>query len=247
MDLLLTDGLRPFSILAGFIVLLLVAEIILMMIGTSSHVEVDSLHAEPGSGLDGHAGHLDGGVDVAAFEGADFSPHELALLDLAPAERQAATPVPPTMLQRLLRLAGIGSGPLLVSLTCLAAGVSALGYFLQLMLGGAMLPGWMALAVVLLPGLWLGGRLAGMVARLVPAYESHGISGQTFHGRRGLVVIGTARRDEPAQVRWRDSYGTTHSLMAEPLRDGESIPQGAEVLIVKTRDRQPRIVTLDHA
>jgi hypothetical protein len=32
--------------------------------------------------------------------------------------------------------------------------------------------------------------------------------------------------------------------MAEPLRDSERIPAGAKVLIVKTRDRQPRIVLL---
>ena len=39
-------------------------------------------------------------------------------------------------------------------------------------------------------------------------------------------------------------YGTTHSLMAEPLRDDDVIAAGAEVLIVKTKDRQPRIVSL---
>jgi hypothetical protein len=32
--------------------------------------------------------------------------------------------------------------------------------------------------------------------------------------------------------------------MAEPLRDGDMIAAGTEVLIVKTRERQPRIVSL---
>ena len=235
MDFLLTDGLRPFSMLAGFIVVLLVVETGLLLIGTSSNIEID---AEPGDA--GAAWE----VDTVVVQDAGLSFDEIAMLDLAPVERQAATPDRPSILRRLLRLTGIGNGPLLVTLTCLAAGVSALGYFLQLMLGAAMLPGWLALAIVLVPGLYLGGRLAAFAARLVPAHESHAISGQTYHGRRGQVVVGTARRDEPAQVRWRDSYGTTHSLMAEPLRDGEEVPAGAEVLIVKTRERLPRIVAL---
>ncbi|MGQ0567439.1 MAG: OB-fold-containig protein [Gemmobacter sp.] len=239
MDFLLSDGLRPFSILAGFIVVLLVAEILLLLMGASSAVEVDAPPVD-----------VDMPVDVAAFEGTVLTPDEMALLDVTPAQGPVPVAAKPSVLGRVLRLLGLGHGPLLVTLTGLAAGVSALGYALQLTvegITGAMLPGWVAVLVVLVPGLWFGGRLAALAGRVFPQFDSHAISGQTFHGRRGEVVIGTARRGEPAQVRWRDSYGTTHSLMAEPLRDGDSVPAGAAVLIVKTRDRKPRIVTLTDA
>ncbi len=242
MDILLTDGLRPFSMLAGFILVLLAVEIALLLIGTSSAVELDAGPGDAGAMMHDAAG---------AVEGAGLSPAEMATLDVSRADTTVPlVPARPSAMRRIMRLIGIGNGPLLVSLTGMAAGVAAVGYFGQLVLvgvTGAMLPGGVALALAVVPGLLLGGRLSALIGRLVPAFESHGISGQVYHGRRGLVVIGTARRGEPVQVRWRDTYGTTHSLMAEPLRDGDAIGEGTEVLIVKTRARQPRIVALDAA
>lgn len=238
MSLLLLDGLKPFSMLAGFIVLLLLAELALMLAGLSSAIETDAADAPA----------PDGWPDTpeAVDPGAVLSEDEIALLDLPPTTHRPPTGRPP-LISRTLRAIGYGRSPLLVWLTCLATGLSALGYALQLTVlaaSGAMFPGGLALGIVLVPGLVLGGRLAAVVARVIPSFESHAISGQTYHGRRGEVVIGTARRGEPAQVRWRDLYGTTHSLMAEPLRDIDQIEAGTEVLIVKTRDRQPRVVSL---
>lgn len=242
MHFLLVDGLKPFSVLAGFIVVLLIVEIALMMVGLSSNIEVDGA----AEGLDA-APDLDGGLHAldALPEAGALTEAELATLDLPPDLQ--VQPYRTSRAARLLRLAGIGQGPLLVSLTCIAAGISSCGYFLQLTLQaatGAMLPASLALAIALVPGLLLGGRLAAFASRLIPSFESHAISGQTYNGRRGHVVIGEARRGEPAQVRWRDMYGTTHSLMAEPLRDGDTIAANTEVLIIKTKSRQPRIISI---
>ncbi len=250
MEFLLVEGLKPFSILAGFILLLLLFEIALMLIGLSSNVEFDAPEGEsPAGSFPGGGGGFDAGPDLS-FDAPDvglLTPDEIALLDLPPL---ASTPLPrtkPALWRRLLRLTGLGRAPLLVWLASQAAGLSATGFFLQITLQnvtGAMLPGGLALAVVAVPGILLGGRITALVGRLVPSFESHGISAETYNGRRGHVVIGTAARGEPAQVRWRDMYGTTHSLMAEPLRDADSIGAGTEVLIVKTRERLPRIVSL---
>ncbi|WP_313350901.1 OB-fold-containig protein [Paracoccus sp. (in: a-proteobacteria)] len=244
MDFLLVEGLRPFSVLAGFIVVLLIVEVILVMVGLSSNIEIDGA----GDGMDAGPA-FDNGPDLmsAASEGDVLTVHELAMLELPPERLPRMTQRRPSLAGRLLRLCGIGKGPLLVSLTCIAAGISASGYFLQLVsesLTGSMFAPATAVAIALVPGLLLGGYLASVAARLVPSFESHAISGQTYNGRRGHVVIGDARRGDPAQVRWRDMYGTVHSLMAEPLRDDEVIPAGSEVLIVKTRERQPRIVSI---
>jgi len=199
MEFLLLDGLRPFSVLAGLIVVFLVMEIVLLLVGLSSDMDLGLAEGDASGAIE---------VDPIAFEGNLFSVDELAVLDLSPDE---TTPARPSALRKFLGFLGIGRGPLLVSLIALAAGVSALGFLLQLGLDSAignMLPALVALAIVLIPGLWLGGRLAGFANRLVPAFESHGISEQTYHGRRGQVVIGTAQRGEPAQVRWQDMYGT---------------------------------------
>ena len=244
MDFLLIDSLKPFSVLAGFIVVLLIVEIGLMLVGLSSNIETDSA----GDGLDA-APDADGSFnhDSAIYDAEVLTADEIARLDM-PLIRPQPYPRPAaTMGLRLVRSLGFGRSPLLVWLTSMAAGIATCGYALQLTLqamSGSMLSGSIALLAALVPGLLLGGRIAALVSRFIPSFESHGISGQTYNGRRGQVVIGVAMRGEPAQVRWRDMYGTTHSLMAEPLRDNDSIAAGTEVLIVKTRDRQPRIVSL---
>lgn len=242
MDVLLVEGLRPFSILAGFILLLLIVELALMMVGLSSSIEVEGA----GDGFDADV-DADTGLFSGVTDGGILTPDDLALIDLPQDQPRRLIAPRPSPMRRFLALCGIGKGPLLVSLTCLAAGISACGYLLQLTVqgvSGSMLAPGLAVALALVPGVLLGGRLAALVARLIPSFESHAISAQTYNGRRGHVVIGDARRGDPAQVRWRDMYGTTHSLMAEPLRAEEVIPAGTEVLIVKTRDRQPRIVSV---
>lgn len=243
MELLLQDAIRPFVVLAGFILILLVFELLLMLVGLSSTLEFDN--AEFGGVSDGFA------LEAAQMTEINLSADELAMLDqpLAPHSNEIL-PVRtgPNLARKVVALLGLGQGPLLIWMTAMAAGVSGLGLFVQAVLHnlmGSMMPASLAMGAVLLPGLLLGRAISGWVNRLVPAFESHAISGQSYHGRRGIVVIGCARRGDPAQVRWQDLYGTTHNLMAEPLRDGDMLDAGTEVLIVKTRDRQPRLVALN--
>ena len=47
------------------------------------------------------------------------------------------------------------------------------------------------------------------------------------------IVLGTARRNEPAQARLRDEHGKTHYVMVEPEFDGDELPSGTPVLLVK--------------
>ena len=39
----------------------------------------------------------------------------------------------------------------------------------------------------------------------------------------------------PAEVRVIDGYGNAHYLRAEPLKEGETIAQGTEVLVIRDR------------
>ena len=75
---------REVTGLAGFIVVLLIAELVLMMIGLSSNIEIDAA----GEGADTDIA-LDSGADLATAtaEGGILSPAELALLEL-PLQRE---------------------------------------------------------------------------------------------------------------------------------------------------------------
>ena len=182
MDLLLLDGLKPFSVLTGFIVVLLLVEIALMLVGLSSNIEIDG--EGTGDGFDAANG-LDGELDLLGDlpEIEILTAAEIATLDLPPRKQQMPYQRA-AVTTRLLRLLGIGRSPLLVSLTGFAAGIAACGYALQLTLQaltGAMLSGRVAMIIAFVPGLLLGGQVAALVARLIPAFESHGISGQTYN------------------------------------------------------------------
>ena len=104
--------------------------------------------------------------------------------------------------------------------------------------------GLLVLAIVSLPALYLTSRFARFLGRLIPSVETSAIGAYAFHKRRGIVSGGTASANRPAEVRWRDGYGNIHYLLAEPLDKNETIPQGTDVLILRTKDKQARILSL---
>jgi hypothetical protein len=69
----------------------------------------------------------------------------------------------------------------------------------------------------------------------MPRTETQSVSTRQLGRRLGTVTQGTAARGSPAEVRVTDRYGNTHYLRAEPLSDAETIPQGAEVLVLRHR------------
>ncbi len=61
------------------------------------------------------------------------------------------------------------------------------------------------------------------------------VSKRQLGKRMGTVTQGTAARGIPAEVRVTDRYGNTHYLRAEPMGDADTIPQGAQVLVLRHR------------
>jgi hypothetical protein len=105
-----------------------------------------------------------------------------------------------------------------------------------------MLPPNIAMALATLPALALAARAARFTAHLIPRTTTSAISERAYGRRRGIITVGAAAAGNPAQVRFSDQHGNTHHLMAEPLDQSESIPEGSEVLIIRTRDGQFRLV-----
>ena len=237
MEIFLSAELRPFSIIAGITLVLALFEVLLMVLGLSSGDDGE------GADFDLDAEGMESGIQPADLD--LFSADEIASLDLPRDERAEMLRPRPSRRRAILSSIGIGNGPLLVALSCMSACVSALGFALQAALDsllGFMLPGVVALLIVLIPGLRMAGGMTRWLSRLIPTFESQAISAKTYNGRHGVVVTGTARAGYPAQVRWYDLYGTMHNIMAEPFRETDAIPEGTKVLLVRTRQMQPRIV-----
>lgn len=237
MDIFLGAELRPFSIIAGITLVLALFEILLMVLGLSGAGEAEGADI----GIDAE------GMEIG-FKPADldlFTADEIGGLDLPHDERREFLRPKPSRARAFLSSIGIGNGPLLVALSCMSACVSALGFALQAAFDGIfgfMLPGMLALVIVLIPGLRMAGGMTRWLSRLIPGFESQAISAKTYNGRHGVVMTGTARAGFPAQVRWYDLYGTMHNTMAEPLRETDVIPEGTQVLLVRTKQMQPRII-----
>lgn len=111
-----------------------------------------------GADFDLDAEGMESGIQPADLD--LFSADEIASLDLPRDERAEMLRPRPSRRRAILSGIGIGNGPLLVALSCMSACVSALGFALQAALDsllGFMLPGVVALLIVLIPGLRMAG------------------------------------------------------------------------------------------
>jgi hypothetical protein len=230
LDLFTHPDLRLFTTLAGFVFALLMLEIVLMLIGGSSQLGEVDLDADFAPDFD---------VDASALEALDG-------MDLSDVEPITDTTDLATG-QGWMHALGLDSVPSALWLAGLLSFLSMGGFLVQGLvqtLGLGFLPSWLVLAGVAAPALWMTKRYARFLGRLIPSVETTAISKISFHKRQGTVVGGLAARNRPAEVVWVDGHGNSHYLLAEPLSDDETIPQGADVLILRTRDKQARLISL---
>lgn len=237
MDILFSPGLLIFSQIAGFVFVLMIFEVIMFLMGLSSDVGLADTDADVGFGFDAD-------VDIGDMGDFGLSASEIEMLDISPANEPV---LKQTGARRFLDLIGITRGPLFIWLASIAAGVSIFGFLLQfcaLGIFGQAIPGNIALLVVAVPGILWGGAITRWVSRLVPAIETSAVSPEAYRGQRGVVIEGTAEAGRSALVRWEDRHGTSHRLFVDVLRDEDVIPEGSEVLLLRDKDRNPRMISL---
>lgn len=221
--MIIESSVVPFALALGFLVALLIIEVLGLLLGWSLIAESDAGDAADLSveafDIDPDLPDLEAQIETAfdAMEaGAGETSGHPTLLDIT--EKQKAP--------FIIRLAAF----------CLVFGLVGLGLQtgVQTVLGRALHP---ALASLLVAPLgWLGaGRISDVVTRLLPQTETTATRAQFMGGLRGVVTQGTARRGAPAEVRLRDRHGNTHYLRCEPLRRDAVIPEGTEVLTVRRR------------
>lgn len=129
-----------------------------------------------------------------------------------------------------------GRLPFMIVLLMLLSNFGALGLILQVAMReitGMDLPQGVAGLVALLGALPLTRFLSRVVGRWFPHEETSAISLDELVGRVGVVVVGTARRGVPAQVRVQDSHGKDHYIRVEPAMELMEIHEKSEVLITQ--------------
>jgi hypothetical protein len=252
LDILLHPGLRPFEVAVGIVFGLLLLELVANQIGGSllgnaeSDMDLDAgadLGLDPGAdmdveldadlGLDAEAAlEFEGGVDAAeGLEGAE---------DVMPVQSSSG----------VLSWLGLGDVPFMIWFAGMLTAFGLTGWVLQVAaasLLGAPLGPWLATGIALVPAAALGARVARWIGQLLPKTTTTAISRRSYGRRRGVITVGTARSGNPAQARFTDGHGNMHYAMVEPFDKADEIPQGAEVLILRSKDGTLKAVRLSDA
>jgi hypothetical protein len=197
--------------------------------------------------LHGHASRS--GDDV------EMIPHLDTAADIDVAAAEPGDPESPTATQTegegsspsgVLALLGLHAMPLMAWLALLAAVFASAGILVQSMVHsvfGDYLPATFAVLCAGPPAVLLTSRLSRLVGRIIPRETSSAISERSYgRSRRGVVTVGVAKAGSPAQVRFTDLHGNMHYLMAEPFDPADEIGEGSEVVILRTRSGDLRIV-----
>ena len=230
IDLLFNPSLLPFAIALGLLFGLMALELISALLGGTL------------LGLDNDA-DLD--LDLDGPDGIDFTSLGLDSADTAvdlDLGESATGPISST------DWLGISKVPTLIWVAALLLGFGLIGVVIQtavVSIFGTALPAALAILPSAFGGLWFTRKFAGVFVAILPKSESSALSIRHLGRRRGIVSQGTASRGKPAEVRVIDGHGNTHHLRAEPLRDDDVIPQGADVIVMrKSLDEGYRMVAL---
>ncbi|MEL6792282.1 MAG: OB-fold-containig protein [Pseudomonadota bacterium] len=143
---------------------------------------------------------------------------------------------------------GLKDAPFVLWLAGVATAFGVSGYALQLasksVLGGT-LPAALAALIALFPGLWGGKFFAAALAKLAPKTETSAVSRRHLSGRRGVITQGKAERGRPAECRITDRHGNSQYIRVEPQKDGEVIPQGSDVIVLRPKNGIYPVIAFD--
>lgn len=136
----------------------------------------------------------------------------------------------------LASIAGLGSLPFIVWLSFLLAIFGLVGLSLQELVAsifGAPFSPLPATAMGLAAALPVNAVVTRAIGRIWPHDETTAVPVDALIGRRGTIAVGRASRNSPARANVRDLHGQVHLVMVEPHEDGATLPEGAEVLLVR--------------
>lgn len=90
--------------------------------------------------------------------------------------------------------------------------------------------------VLILPAFVIGlatmKAFGEVVAKVMPKDETDAQKIEAFVGKLGVVTLGTAKKDKPAQCKVKDKQGHLHYFMAFPDNE-EEISMGEKVILVR--------------
>lgn len=130
----------------------------------------------------------------------------------------------------------IGQVPFLIILIVFLTLFGLMGLLIQwfaVKITGHLLPGIIASGITFPATLPLVRAITGLIGKIMPKDETEAVTEKSFIGRVAIITLGKAAKNNPAQAKVKDKFGTTHYVMVEPDIDDEEFHRGDQVLIVK--------------
>ena len=129
----------------------------------------------------------------------------------------------------------LGKIPFLIILTLLLAIFSMTGLILQLssnVFTGSLMTGWIAALMATVLSLPIAQIV---LRRIAPVFteDTTAVSRDSFVGLSATIVVGTAKKGQPAQAKLQDQHGQTHYIMVAPWEDDVSFSTGDIVAILE--------------
>ena len=248
MEFLFLESNTAFTAALVFSLGLLILEIVMMLMGMSSQVD---LGETPDVDIEGFEIN-------AEVETLDISIEELATVDTL-LDKDVLGDLKALILEGtdtldsenpitaapngFVHWTGLGAAPVLIWLAIFCFLFSSTGFVLTATTSWLFaLDGWMTAAIALIPALTLTGMAARTFGRLLPQVESYGANNR-FHGHQGEVSHGEATMEREANVMFRDQFNNLRQQMAKALKD-ETITQGTKVMLLRDKNGEARIVSL---
>lgn len=127
-----------------------------------------------------------------------------------------------------------GRVPLLVLLMAALGVFSVAGLAIQIvaMHVAAPLPTVVAALLAFLGVIPTTRGVSRMLARFLPRDETYAVEEEALIGRTGIVTLGPVEADSAGRAKVMDAHGNAHFPRVVAARDGLSIAQGTEVLVV---------------
>jgi len=220
-DFLTATGFQPFSIAGLVLVGLCVVEAISMMLGHSLSSTVDTLF-----GLD----HADVDADVHAH----VSPSASGITGGSVLDLHADTPHGSNLFGSFYDWLNAGRVPLLILLMAGLGAFSVVGLALQIVAlhVAQPLPTVVAALLAFLAVIPTTRTVSRAIATFLPRDETYAVDEEALIGRTGVVTLGPVEADSAGRAKVMDAHGNAHFPRVKAAREGLSIPQGANVLVV---------------
>lgn len=137
-------------------------------------------------------------------------------------------------LVKILGWMNVGKVPLLIIFVVFLMIFSIVGYAFQSMIHtifGSYLPVVIAVILALFITFPVTRMVTNGMKQLIPKDETSALKRENFIGMVATITLGEARKNYPAEAKFKDSFNQTHYVMVEPEEEEAVLYQGDQVIL----------------